>query len=77
MGSPAADTAVRARFDSAAVAGTRVNVAGTTDLYRLARSPVQLSDGMRWFAHKAAGGMALEDTLRRILNRRRYAVATT
>jgi peptidoglycan/xylan/chitin deacetylase (PgdA/CDA1 family) len=77
MGSPAADTAVRARFASAAVAGTRVNPYGATDPFRLARSPVQMSDGMRWFRHKVAGGMAFEDTLRRALNRRRYAGATT
>jgi peptidoglycan/xylan/chitin deacetylase (PgdA/CDA1 family) len=77
MGSAAADAAVRARFDSAAVAGTRVNVAGATDPHRLARSPVQLSDGMRWFRHKVAGGMAFEDTLRRAVNRRRYVGVTT
>jgi peptidoglycan/xylan/chitin deacetylase (PgdA/CDA1 family) len=77
MGSAAADAAVRARFASAAVAGTRVNATGATDPYRLARSPVQLSDGMRWFRHKVAGGMAFEDTLRRTINRRRYAGATT
>ena len=77
MGSAAADAAVRARFDSAAVAGTRVNVAGATDPYRLARSPVQLSDGMRWFAHKVRGGMRFEDDLRRLVNRKRYASATT
>ena len=47
------------------------------DPYRLARSPVQYSDGMRWFRHKAAGGLGLEDTLRRVLNRGRYATATT
>jgi peptidoglycan/xylan/chitin deacetylase (PgdA/CDA1 family) len=77
MGSPAADAAVRARFESGAIAGTRVNVAGATDPYRLARSPVQLSDGMRWFRHKVAGGMAFEDTLRRAVNRTRYAGATS
>lgn len=77
MGSAAADAAVRSRFDSAAVAGTRVNRYGATDPYRLARSPVQLSDGMRWFRRKAAGGMTFEDTLRRALNRKRYAGATT
>jgi peptidoglycan/xylan/chitin deacetylase (PgdA/CDA1 family) len=77
MGSPAADSAVRTRFASAAVAGTRVNPYGTTDRYHLARSPIQVSDGMRWFRHKVAGGMAFEDTLRRTLNRRRYAGATT
>jgi peptidoglycan/xylan/chitin deacetylase (PgdA/CDA1 family) len=77
MGSPAADAAVRARFESAAVAGTRANPYGATDPYRLTRSPIQVSDGMRWFRHKAAGGMAFEDTLRRAVNRRRYAGATT
>jgi peptidoglycan/xylan/chitin deacetylase (PgdA/CDA1 family) len=77
MGSPAADAAVRARFESAAIAGTCVNAYGATDPYRLARSPIQVSDGMRWFERKVAGGMGLEDTLRRALNRRRYASATT
>lgn len=77
LGSPEAQTAVRARFRSAAIAGTRANVLGATDPYRLWRSPVQVSDGMRWFRRKVRGGMALEDTLRRGLNRRRYAGATT
>lgn len=76
-GSPAADDAVRARFRSAALAGTRSNPYGDTDPHALARSPVQRSDGMRWFHHKAAGGMGLEDRLRQMLNRRRYAAATT
>jgi peptidoglycan/xylan/chitin deacetylase (PgdA/CDA1 family) len=75
-GSPDADALVRTRFLSAALAGTRVNRAGA-DPYRLARSPVQYSDGMRWFRHKAAGGLGLEDTLRRLLNRGRYSAATT
>ena len=65
MGSPAADAAVRARFRSAAVAGTRGNRYGATDPYRLARSPIQVSDGMRWFRRKVAGGLGFEDTLRR------------
>jgi peptidoglycan/xylan/chitin deacetylase (PgdA/CDA1 family) len=77
MGSPAADRAVRARFDSAAVAGTRVNAYGHTDPYRLARSPIQVSDGMRWFRRKVAGGMRFEDDVRRLVNRKRYAGATT
>jgi len=76
-GTPAADLAVRARFESAAIAGTHVNRYGTTDPYLLARSPIQRSDGERWFRQKVAGGMALEDTLRRALNRRRYTGATT
>jgi peptidoglycan/xylan/chitin deacetylase (PgdA/CDA1 family) len=77
LGSPAAERSVRARFRSAAVAGTRPNAYAATDPYRLARSPVQVSDGDRWFVRKARGGMALEDGLRRSLNRRRYAAATT
>ena len=69
---PAADAAVRARFRSAALAGTRANAPGATDVYRLARSPVQNSDGMQYFEKKVAGGMRLEDDVRRALNRWRY-----
>jgi peptidoglycan/xylan/chitin deacetylase (PgdA/CDA1 family) len=76
-GSAAAEAEVRERFRSAALAGTRPNPYGHTDPYRLARSPIQVSDGMRWFRRKAAGGMALEDGLRRVLNRRRYAGQST
>jgi peptidoglycan/xylan/chitin deacetylase (PgdA/CDA1 family) len=72
-GSLAAHEAVRTRFRSAALAGTRPNRYGRTDPYRLARSPVQVSDGTRWFVRKALGGMQLEDDLRDVLNRRRYA----
>jgi peptidoglycan/xylan/chitin deacetylase (PgdA/CDA1 family) len=75
-GSPAATTAVRARFQSAALAGTRVNPYTTTDPYRLARSPVQQSDGKRWFHRKAAGGLAVEDTLRGVAHRVRDALVT-
>jgi peptidoglycan/xylan/chitin deacetylase (PgdA/CDA1 family) len=75
--SAAAAAAVRARFRSAAVAGTRPNRYGATDPYRLARSPVQTSDGMRWFRHKLAGGMRLEDDVRRLANRLRYAGASS
>lgn len=73
--SPAAEREVRARFCSAALAGTRANPVGT-DVHRLARTPVQTTDGDRWFARKLAGGMAFEDDLRRLVNRRRYAGAT-
>jgi peptidoglycan/xylan/chitin deacetylase (PgdA/CDA1 family) len=76
-GSPAADRAVRTRFRSAALAGTRANRFGATDPYRLARSPLQMSDGMRWFIRKARGGLELEDRFRGLLNRRRYRRATT
>ena len=72
-----AERAVRRRFRSAALAGTRPNLYGDTDPWRLARSPVQVSDGMRWFERKVAGGMGFEDSLRRLVNRRRYAGATS
>ena len=70
-GSATAEAAVRDRFRSAALAGTRPNTAGA-DPHRLARSPVQRSDGMAWFRRKALGGMGLEDDLRRAANRLRY-----
>jgi peptidoglycan/xylan/chitin deacetylase (PgdA/CDA1 family) len=76
-GSPAAERLVRARFRSAALAGTRPNPFTGTDVHRLARSPIQASDGMRWFRRKSTGGMGLEDVLRSVLNRGRYARATT
>ena len=70
------DSLVRRSYRSAALAGTRANVRGSTDLHRLARSPVQLGDGMRWFERKVRGGMALEDGIRRAANRWRYSHAS-
>ena len=75
--SPAAAGAVRERFRSAALAGTRPNRPGRTDRYRLARSPIQHSDGMRYFEKKVAGRMALEDSLRTVANRWRYRGVST
>ena len=77
LGSPAAEQEVRRRFRTAALAGTRPNTYGSTDLYRLRRSPIQVGDGMRWFRHKASGGLSLEDDLRTLRNRRRYAGTVT
>lgn len=70
-GSPAADAAVRRRFRSAVLAGTRANPPGA-DPYRLSRSPVQAADGRVWFRRKAGGGLRVEDDLRRLANRVRY-----
>ena len=70
--SPEAEAAVRTRFRSAALAGTRPNPYGATDPYRLSRSPIQVRDGMRWFIRKARGGMGLEDRVRSVVDRRRY-----
>jgi peptidoglycan/xylan/chitin deacetylase (PgdA/CDA1 family) len=76
-GSPDADAAVRARFRSAALAGTHANPYGRTDPHRLARSPIQAADGMRWFDAKRRGGLRLEDDVRRTVNRWRYAKVAT
>jgi peptidoglycan/xylan/chitin deacetylase (PgdA/CDA1 family) len=76
-GSRAAEEQVRLRFLTAALAGTRPSPYGRTDLHRIRRSPVQVGDGMRWFRRKAAGGLRLEDDLRRLRNRRRYAGTVT
>ena len=76
MGSPGADRAVRRRFVSAALAGGQTNRPGTTDPFRLARMPVQVSDGDAWFRRKAFGGMALEESIRQLVNRKRYAGLT-
>ncbi len=65
----------RSRSSSAAGSGRpRWAAAGPTrtartDRHRLARSAIQRSDGMRYFERKARGGMALEDRLRRAVNR--------
>lgn len=71
-GSPAAEIAVRRRFRSAALAASRVNRPGRTDLHRLWRTPVQRSDHGEFFAAKAAGGMRLEGELRALLARVKY-----
>jgi peptidoglycan/xylan/chitin deacetylase (PgdA/CDA1 family) len=69
--SPHAERAVKARFRSAVLAGTRSNQRGA-DPWRLSRSPIQASDDDRDFRAKATGGMHLEDDLRRLANARRY-----
>jgi peptidoglycan/xylan/chitin deacetylase (PgdA/CDA1 family) len=77
LGSAEAQHAVRERFESAAVAGTRANSFDGSDVYRLARTPIQASDGMRWFEKKVRGGMELEDRFRRQINRHRYRTLQT
>jgi peptidoglycan/xylan/chitin deacetylase (PgdA/CDA1 family) len=67
------EVVVRRLFDSAAIGGNHANVPGRTDLHRLARSPIQASDGMRWFDAKLSGGLALEERMRGALKRFRYS----
>ena len=76
-GSPVAEIAVRRRFASAALAASRVNRPGHTDLHRIWRTPVQRSDGFEWFAAKAAGGLRLEGELRALVARVKYRGAAT
>ena len=71
-GSPTAEVAVRRRFRTAALANSRVNRVGRTDLHRLWRTPVQRSDDHDTFARKAAGGLRLEGELRSLTARVRY-----
>jgi peptidoglycan/xylan/chitin deacetylase (PgdA/CDA1 family) len=71
-GSAAVEPLVRRRYRSAALGGNRPNPVGRTDVYRLARTAVQVSDGRGYFVRKARGGMALEDSIRRAVNRVRY-----
>lgn len=66
------DVEVMARYKTAAVAGTRPNVAGKTNLHRLRRSPIQVADGWEGFRRKLHGGMRAEDDLRRWINKYRY-----
>ena len=76
-GNASVDASMRTMFKSAAVAGTHANRYGYTDPWRLARSPVQRADGMRFFEQKLTGGLRLEDDVRRILNRVRYIGASS
>ena len=71
-GSPSAEIAVRRRFETAALALSRVNRPGNTDLHRLWRTPVQRSDEFEMFKLKAAGGLRLEGELRSLTARTRY-----
>ena len=71
-GSPAAEIAVRRRFDTASLAASRVNRPGRVDLHRLWRTPIQRSDGFEMFAQKADGGLRLEGEIRSLTARTRY-----
>jgi len=75
-GSDAAEAEVRKRFVTAALARSRVNVPGETDLHRLWRTPIQRSDGHDFFVAKAAGGLRLEGELRDLVAKVKYRGAT-
>ena len=75
-GTNAAEAEVRRRFTTAALARSRVNEPGKTDLHRLWRTPIQRSDGHDFFVAKAAGGLRLEGELRDLIARVKYRGAT-
>lgn len=75
-GSAAAEAEVRRRFITAALARSRVNRPGKTDLHRLWRTPIQRSDGFEFFAAKADGGLRLEGELRALAARVKYRRAS-
>jgi peptidoglycan/xylan/chitin deacetylase (PgdA/CDA1 family) len=75
-GSEAAEAEVRRRFTTAALARSRVNRPGHTDLHRLWRTPIQRSDGHDFFVAKAAGGLRLEGELRNLVAKVKYRDAT-
>ncbi len=75
-GSDAAEAEVRRRFVTAALARSRVNRPGHTDLHRLWRTPIQRSDGHDFFVAKAAGGLRLEGELRELVAKVKYRGAT-
>lgn len=69
--------AVVARYcRTAALANCGVNAPASTNELRLRRSPIQRSDGMRYFHRKVEGGMRLEGRVRAVLDNRRYEAAT-
>ena len=70
------DRAIRLRFVTAALAGSRVNRPGSTDLHRLWRTPIQRSDTFADFVAKTNGGLRLEGALRSLAARRKYRGAT-
>jgi len=63
-GSAAAETVVRRRFASAALAGNRANRPAHTDVHRLGRHGLTVADDDAAFARKAAGGGRAEGWLR-------------
>ena len=75
-GNRAARAAVAARFQSAALAGHRVNTAAS-QLQRLGRVPISRGDSTSTFAVKAGGGLRVEGIARHLYGRVRYRSSVT
>lgn len=69
------ETLIVDRFESASLANCVVNPFGA-DPHRLERSPIQRSDGMRYFSKKVRGGLRLEGAVRGVVNAKRYRSRT-
>lgn len=75
LGTPQNEFEVRTRFRTATIGRTRPNPWAGSDLHRLTRSPIQVSDGTDFFERKVRGGMRLENDVRDLVNRWRYRAA--
>jgi peptidoglycan/xylan/chitin deacetylase (PgdA/CDA1 family) len=75
FGGEATEAIVGRHVRSAALAEGGANHYGVTNPLRLDRSPIQTTDGMRYFEAKVRGGLRLEGALRSQLNGRRYVTA--
>lgn len=69
VGSPVADRLARKLFDSAALDAWRTNRAGSTDPWRLGRTPLLASDGLAFFKAKLQGRLDGEALAYRLLGR--------
>jgi hypothetical protein len=69
VGSPVADRLARELFDSAALDAWRTNRAGSTDPWRLGRTPLLASDGLAFFKAKLQGRLDGEALAYRLLGR--------
>ncbi len=64
--SPVADSVLRRVYETATL-GSGAPISADTDLFKLNRVPVQLSDGFVFFRRKMNTGLMIEDKLRRRL----------
>lgn len=75
-GTPGIQEVIAARFRSAALARSRINQVGQTNLHRLWRTPMQSGESLDLFSHKASYGLRLEGSVREMVSRRRTRGAT-
>lgn len=76
FGGDEVEQVVARHHTSAALAGNGCNRYGQTDPLRLERTPIQRSDGPRFFRNKVDNGLRFEGHVRNRINARRYATTT-